>query len=146
MPMVDRNGHKGHKRRSGFSSSLNQRVFELELLQNYLGTQACSQVGPKCVFLIFFQVVLTFFFFFFGVAVCRILVPNQGLNPGPLHWKCRILTTGVPGKSLYFLNKSQSFRTTTNPMAKDDIYWKYPNFPPSLRLQLSKWVEEDHMF
>ena len=25
--------------------------------------------------------------------------PNQGLNPCPLQWKCRVLTTGPPGKS-----------------------------------------------
>ena len=36
--------------------------------------------------------------------------PNQGLNPCPLHWKRRILTTGLPrkptishSKSLYWL-------------------------------------------
>ena len=27
---------------------------------------------------------------------------NQGWNPGPLQWKCRVLTTGPPGKSLSF--------------------------------------------
>ena len=26
--------------------------------------------------------------------------PDQGSNPSPLHWKCRILTTGPPGKFL----------------------------------------------
>ena len=25
--------------------------------------------------------------------------PNQGSNPSPLHWKCRVLTTRPPGKS-----------------------------------------------
>ena len=25
--------------------------------------------------------------------------PDQGSNPCPLHWKCRVLTTGPPGKS-----------------------------------------------
>ena len=101
MPMVDRNGHKGHKRRSGFSSSLNQRVFELELLQNYLGTQACSQVGPKCVFLIFFQVVLTFFFFFFfWRCSMQDLSSQPGIEPRPPalevqnlnHWNAREVT------------------------------------------------------
>ena len=35
------------------------------------------------------------------VATCRILFPNQGSNPGPLHWDCRVLATGPPEKSLY---------------------------------------------
>ena len=30
---------------------------------------------------------------------CEILVPNQGLNPWPLHWECGVLTTGTPGRS-----------------------------------------------
>ena len=27
------------------------------------------------------------------------LFPDQGLNPGPLHWEHRLLTTEPPGKS-----------------------------------------------
>ena len=34
------------------------------------------------------------------VAACRIQFPDQGWNPGPLHWKRRVLTTGPWGKSL----------------------------------------------
>ena len=41
------------------------------------------------------------------VAACGLLVaaygiqfPDQGSNPGPLHWERGILTTGPPGKSL----------------------------------------------
>lgn len=37
---------------------------------------------------------------------CRILFPKQGLNLGPLHWKCGVLTTTPPGKSLFILFKS----------------------------------------
>ena len=43
-----------------------------------------------------------FFFFFFlwlHYAAYGILVPQQGSNPRPLHWKCGVLTTGPPGKS-----------------------------------------------
>ena len=38
------------------------------------------------------------------------LVPWQGLNPGPLHWKYGVLTTGPLGKSLTatFLYKKKS--------------------------------------
>ena len=31
------------------------------------------------------------------------LFPDQGLTPWPLQWKCRILTAGLPGKSLFIL-------------------------------------------
>ena len=34
------------------------------------------------------------------VAACGIQFTNQGLNPGPLHWECRVLATGPPWKSL----------------------------------------------
>ena len=33
------------------------------------------------------------------LAACGIYFPDQGLNPGPLHWEHRVLTTGLPGKS-----------------------------------------------
>ena len=32
-------------------------------------------------------------------SACRILVPDQGLNPCPLHYKAGSLTTGPPGQS-----------------------------------------------
>lgn len=42
-----------------------------------------------------------FFFHFWQFHMaCWILVPQQGLNPSPLHWKHRALITGPPGKSL----------------------------------------------
>ena len=36
----------------------------------------------------------------FSCHVACDIFPGQGLNPGPLHWECRVLTTGPPGKSL----------------------------------------------
>ena len=39
-----------------------------------------------------------YLFFFFGHKAYGIF-PDQGLNSCPLCWKCRILTTGPPGKS-----------------------------------------------
>ena len=33
--------------------------------------------------------------------VCRIQFPDQGSNPGPLHWEHGVLPTGPPGKSLF---------------------------------------------
>ena len=36
-------------------------------------------------------------------CTCGIQFPDQGLNPGPLHWERGVLATGSPGKSrLYF--------------------------------------------
>ena len=30
----------------------------------------------------------------------RDLSPDQGSNPWPLRWKCRVITTGLPGNAL----------------------------------------------
>ena len=35
------------------------------------------------------------------VAACGTWFPDQGSNPGPLHWECGVLTTGPSGKSLH---------------------------------------------
>ena len=47
----------------------------------------------------------SYFLFFDGAAwhMGGSLVSRQGFNPCPLHWKCRVLTTGPPGKSLLLL-------------------------------------------
>ena len=39
------------------------------------------------------------FFVCFGHEARGILVPWPGMEPALLHWKCRVLTTGLPGKS-----------------------------------------------
>ena len=33
------------------------------------------------------------------VAACGIQFPDQGSNPGPLHWECEVLAAGPSGKS-----------------------------------------------
>ena len=35
------------------------------------------------------------------VAACGIQFPDEGSNPGPLHWKGRVSATGPPGKCPY---------------------------------------------
>ena len=42
------------------------------------------------------------------VSACKLLVeaygillPDQGYNPGPLHWEHEVLATGTPAKSLH---------------------------------------------
>ena len=37
--------------------------------------------------------------------------PDQGLNPGPLHWEHRVLTTVPPGKSPSFYFQSSTYIT-----------------------------------
>ena len=58
----------------------------------------------KVFFFFFFSqtafILLLLLFFWLHHLAGRILVPNQGLNPGPLQWKHRVLTTAPPGNSL----------------------------------------------
>ena len=46
-------------------------------------------------FTVFMAFTLYIYYFFFG------FIMHQGSNPHPLHWKCRVLTTGLPRNSLY---------------------------------------------
>ena len=39
------------------------------------------------------------------VVACEILFPDQGLNPGPLHWEFGVFITGPLGKSLQWVFK-----------------------------------------
>ena len=43
------------------------------------------------------------------VVACGIQFPDQGSNPGPLHWEHGILPTGPPGKSRRLLLDSPCF-------------------------------------
>ena len=58
------------------------------------------------------------FFFWPHCMACRILVPWPGIEPCPLQWKCRVLTTGLPGNSLVslFLKGHQSYWITAPPL------------------------------
>ena len=52
-----------------------------------------------------FTFTIVIFWVFFGFfwpycMACRISVPQPGINPCLLKWKHRVLTTGLPGKSL----------------------------------------------
>ena len=42
-------------------------------------------------------------FLFFGLTAAARGFPDQGSNPRPLRWKCEVLTTGPPGKSLLYV-------------------------------------------
>ena len=41
---------------------------------------------------------------------CGIKFPDQGSNPGPLHWEHAVLATGPPGKSQGFAFLKDTFR------------------------------------
>ena len=38
-----------------------------------------------------------------------ILFPDQGSNPGSLHWECEVIATGPPGKSCKHFLKESTF-------------------------------------
>ena len=46
---------------------------------------------------------LSLFFSFSCTTGCGILVPPPGTEPGPQQWKHRVLTTGLPGNSMEFI-------------------------------------------
>ena len=46
------------------------------------------------------------------VVACGIYLPDQGSNPGPLHWKPRILAIGSAGKSVQSILDSASYLVT----------------------------------
>ena len=46
---------------------------------------------------------------FFGRETCEILVPWPGIEPTPLALEGEVLTTGLPGKSLYVHFKRENF-------------------------------------
>ena len=58
----------------------------------------------------FFNIYLFYLFIWLFLALataCGIKFPDQGSNPGPLHWEHRVLAAGPPGKSwfIHFLTK-----------------------------------------
>ena len=47
-------------------------------------------------------------------AAHGVLFPDQGSDPGPLHWACRVLATEPPGKSTFRVY-DQVENSDTNP-------------------------------
>ena len=59
------------------------------------------------------------FLFFLALWHVGSQLSDWGSNPCPLHWKCKVLTTGPTGKSLYTIIKSYfPFTVVTK-------YWLY---------------------
>ena len=65
--------------------------------------------------------------FFFGCAACGILVPRLGIEPSPMHWKRRVLTTGPPGKSLKDIILSERIQETKECILCASVYAKLKN-------------------
>ena len=79
-------------------------LYTCELLTSLaLATSSLLNNDTRRENLFLLHVIPVFFFFFFffcqGTWDVGFLLPDQGLNPHPLHWKHRVLTTGHPGKS-----------------------------------------------
>ena len=62
--------------------------------------------------------ILIFFFFWLHPVACEILVPNQGLNPCPLHWEY-----GPAGKSPCYLFYSISSDRKLSHLSHDMVNW-----------------------
>ena len=66
-----------------------------------------------------FHIVL---FFWLHLAACEILVPRPGIEPMPLQWKHRVLTTGPPGRSLhltiFFFFHLTIFKAVLHPLSQ----------------------------
>ena len=85
------------------------------LAHNYISGEMVLFFSPlrakprqTSLFFVFFLSVTLFFIFifylknYFGLTACHVgsWFPDQGLNPCPLQWKLRVLTTVPPGKFL----------------------------------------------
>ena len=53
----------------------------------------------EILFLNIYLLYLFIWLFLALAAACEIKFPDQGLNPGPLHWEHRVLASGSPGKA-----------------------------------------------
>ena len=81
--------------------------------KGYLSISLCNLQFPSPIFHSFQRISLShsfveftpsILFFLMGFlphcTACGISVPDQGLKLQPLHWRCWVLITGQPGKSL----------------------------------------------
>ena len=85
-------------------SSLSVSYWYLGIFLSFLDLSYQVFIDFNIVFKEIIFVFVSFsFFFLFGCTILHMgsLFPNLGLNPSPLHWKCRVSTTGLPGKSLF---------------------------------------------
>ena len=87
--------------------SMNQLLFEsplfvyLLLISKLMFILSSTYFVFNLLFSIFFKKYLFIWVSWVFVAACGIQFPDQGSNPGLLHWECRVLAMGPPGKSLF---------------------------------------------
>ena len=60
-------------------------------------------LGPFLLLLLFSNIHLFIWLHWVLLAACGIYFPDQGSNPGPLHWECRVLANTPPRRSPSFL-------------------------------------------
>ena len=93
-----------------FHPSLAQWILNLGFWFIFLNFLKCFLIFKKCLYIhIYIYIYIYIFFFFFGHAMqlAGSQFPSQDLNLGPRQWKHRVLTTGLPGKSLLDLVNSR---------------------------------------
>ena len=82
-----------------------ERSYDFIFNSVFMSKWQTLQKMTKMVFLLYFifkTFIIYFYYYYFWpqCTACGILVlPDQGCNPSPLQWKCRVSTTGPPGKS-----------------------------------------------
>ena len=76
-------------------------------------------------------------------VACGIIVPQQGLNPYPLQWKHRVLTTGQPGKSLnlYFQTRAL-FKLKIDPCTLITSSWTFWQRQEKLEFNTAKTISQ----
>ena len=72
-----------------------------------------------------------------------ILVFQPGIKPGPLHWKCKVLTNGPPGKSeslcLYSLTRDQTHAPCSGVQSPNHWVTREVSIPLHLDVA-AKWI------
>ena len=67
---------------------------------NYIYTYIYIHTHKHTYMCVYVYIYIYIWLLWILVVASGILFPNQGLNPGPLHWRHRVLATGPAGKSL----------------------------------------------
>ena len=89
-----------------------QKFKDLPTASRFVAVAAISMYHLCCYILnifiyshlLFYLFILLYFIFLFlgcSLQLVRFQFPDQGSNLGPLQWKCRVLTAGPPGDSLW---------------------------------------------
>ena len=107
----EQGGHRGGR---GVSRERGQRHEGREVTGEHGGTSkdACCW-RALCRGMLWCDLCFCFKFYFIWlcwvlVVACGVEPADQGWNPSPLHWECRVLATGAPGQSVAYVLKARS--------------------------------------